>query len=300
MEDFHNLLFWKQNLKQEINGITSQSVIDEDKFNKPSKRTCIRDLNKSEEKSKNLGLKSFLFLVCDGHGGKEAAEFVQVHFFNKIMKHPSIQEEPEKAIMNCFEEIESEFKKFVQEKDLDGLVGTTITFIFIINQILYVANVGDSSAIICTKGISTILTKCHSTNNPEERLRIEQEGGKIVSDRSGVIRLGHPVWNSDYVNIGLTRTIGDLYFKSEEYIAGKKSGLIAIPSIIKRNITPDDQFVLIASDGFWEVLNSNEVSEFVLSNFHLDSFDICKQLVEFSREKGSNENVTVLLIKLDK
>jgi len=51
---------------------------------------------------------------------------------------------------------------------------------------------------------------------------------------------------------------------------------------------------------FWQVLDSNEVSEIVLSNFHLDSFDICKQLVEFSREKGSIENVTVLLIKLDK
>jgi len=129
---------------------------------------------------------------------------------------------------------------------------------------------------------------------------VEQEGGKIVSDRSGVVRLGHPVWNSDYVNIGLTRTIGDLYFKNEEYIADKKSGLNATPSITKRNITPDDQFVLIASDGFWQVLDSNEVSEIVLSNFHLDSFDICKQLVETSREKGCNENVTVLLIKLDK
>jgi len=263
MEDVHSLFFWNQTYTPKLSEITSQSFVDEDKLNKPSKRTCIRDIDKPEEKSEQLNIKASLFLVCDGHGGKEAAEFVQAHFFNKIMGQSSIQEETEDTILKCFDEIESEFKKTVQENDLDGLVGTTVTFVIIINQTLYVANIGDSSASICTKGVSTILTTCHSTNNPDERLRVEQEGGKIVSDRAGVVRLGHPVWNSDYVNVGVTRAIGDFYFKSKEYIAEKKSGLIAIPSITKRKITPDDQFVLVASDGFWEVLNPNEASEIV-------------------------------------
>jgi len=299
MEDVHSLVLWSQFYKPKSDEITSQSFVDEDISNKPSKRTCIRDIGKPEVQGEESDTTASLFLVCDGHGGKEAAEFVQTHFFNKIMEHSSIQEEPEEAIMKCFEEIESDFKKTVQEKDLDGMVGTTVTFAIIINQTLYVANLGDSAASICTKGVSTLLTKCHSTNNPDERLRVEQEGGKIISDRTGVVRLGHPVWNSDYVNIGVTRAIGDFYFKSKEYIAEKQSGLIAIPSITKRKITPDDQFVLIASDGFWEVVDSKEASEIILSNFHMDSFEICKELVELSKVRESKDNVTVLLIKFD-
>jgi len=299
MEDFHSLFFWNQVYEPKRNEITSQSIVDEDNSNRPSKRTCIQDIDKPEEQGNELDLSTSLFLVCDGHGGKEAAEFVQAHFFNKIMKQPSLQDEPEKAIMKCFEEIESDFKKAVQEKDLDGLVGTTVTFAIIINRTLYIANIGDSAASVCTKDVSSLLTKCHSTNNPDERRRVEQDGGNIVSDRTGVVRLGHPVWNSDYVNIGVTRAIGDFYFKSKEFIEDKQSGLIAIPSITKRKITPDDQFVLIASDGFWQVIDSNEASEVVLSNFPKDSFDICKELVELSQERGSKDNVTVLLIKFE-
>jgi len=297
MEDVHSLVLWKQVYKPNLDEKTSQNFLNEDISNKPSKRICIRDIDKSEEQSGKLNTEASMFLVCDGHGGKEAAEVVQAHFFNKIMGQSAILEKPEEAIMKCFEEIESDFKKNVQEKDLDGLVGTTVTFAIIINQILYVANLGDSAASICSKGVSTLLTKCHSTDNADERLRVEQEGGKLVSDRTGVMRLGHPVWNSDYVNIGVTRAIGDFYFKSREYIAEKQSGLIAIPSITKRKITPDDQFVLIASDGFWEVVGFNEASEVVLSNFHMDSFDICKELVELSKERECKDNVTVLLIK---
>jgi len=298
MEDVHKLILWSEMKEQKIEEITLQSSLDSDISFRPSKRVCIREDNPIEN-TEEQATKASLFLVCDGHGGKEAAEYVRTHIFNKIMKQVAIQKTPEEAILSAFEEIESDFKEIVKEKDLDGLVGTTVTIAIIIDSTLYVANTGDSEASICTKGVSTFLTKNHSTNNPDERLRVEQEGGKLISDRTGVTRLGHPVWNPHYVNIGVTRAIGDFYFKSQEYVAEKHSGLSAVPSIIKWELTADDQFVLIASDGFWDVVNPEDAMKVILSNFNLDSSNICKKLVELSKERESKDNVTVLLIKFE-
>ena len=89
----------------------------------------------------------------------------------------------------------------------------------------------------------------HIPSNPVEELRVKEMGGKIVSDSMGNKRLGHPLWNPNFVNIGVTRAIGDYIFKKEEYINKTTSGLIAIPSIKKWKLSVDDDFLIIASDG---------------------------------------------------
>jgi len=237
------------------------------------------------------------FTVCDGHGGVQAADFVNNHLFDNIIACPNFLEDTETAILSGFEQTELAFCKFVKDEEIDGMIGTTVTAVLIIENQLYVANLGDSEAVLCSGGQDYLLTEAHIPSNPQEECRVQQVGGSMVSDKRGTKRLGHPAWNPTLVNIGVTRAIGDYFFKNEEYVGKRQSGLIAVPSIKKWNLTPEDQFLVIASDGFWDVVKHKEAVDYIKRNIELDSDTICKQLLELSSSRRSNDNITVLLIK---
>jgi len=130
--------------------------------------------------------------------------------------------------------------------------------------------------------------------NPKERERIQNEGGIIIESR-----LGHPVWNPAIINIALTRAIGNLYFKSDQYLSGKRSGLISDAEIVKVNVTSDDNFVIMASDGFWDVVTPQEACKYVVQNKGRNASIVCKELTEMALDKASLDNTTVLLINLN-
>jgi len=299
MEDVHRVILWSQSQEDKDEDGSVKRTASDDAENKSE------DLEKSTGESvlqrscrcKNTESKMSFFTVCDGHGGIQAADFVCSHIFNIITSQPCFEKDPEMAISEGFAAIEKAWEKYAQEEGIDGTVGTTVTVALIVDNVLYVANVGDSEAVLCSKGKQKTLTKQHVPSNPEEKERIEKEGGIIISDRTGNCRLGHPVWNSKFINIGVTRAVGDLYFKSTEFVRNKKSGLIAEPSIVRWELTHDDQFMIIASDGFWDVIKPEEATLFVQTTIYLDSNSICRALLELSKSRHSNDNITVLLIK---
>jgi len=304
MEDTHSLRLYK---------VRRDSDSDDER---PHKRQKIEDVKPVEGSSENSPVSAELagsdgeeankpseemrvsfFTVCDGHGGVQAADFVNNHLFDNIISCPNFMEDTEAAVLAGFEQTESAFRQYVKNEDIDGMIGTTVTAVLIIENQLFVANLGDSEAVLCTGGKEVVLTEAHVPSNPDEEMRVRRVGGSIVSDKRGTKRLAHPTWNPTLVNIGVTRAIGDYFFKNEEYVGTKQSGLIALPSIKKWNLTPQDQFLVIASDGFWDVVKPREAIDYVNNNIELDSDTICKQLLELSSSRRSNDNITVLLIK---
>jgi len=245
------------------------------------------------------GEKVSSFAVMDGHGGIQAADYVNSHLFQNITKQPKFMEDTEAAILKGFSDTEEGFAQLASSKDLDGMIGTTVTSVMIVGNTLYVANVGDSEAVLCTKGKEKILTQSHTPNNEKERKRVEEVGGVIVRDRIGNCRLGHPLWNPNFINIGVTRAIGDFYFKDEKYLNSKVSGMTAIPSICSWTLTMEDEFLIVASDGFWDVVSPKEAVEIVLGKINQDSNSICKELTELGEKRKSRDNITVVLIKFN-
>jgi len=242
------------------------------------------------------------FAVYDGHGGTEGSEYARQHLHSNIISHPDLNSDPETAIREGFFATEEGFRrdKCVPNRAIHG-VGTTAVVALILSNtpngesILYVAHVGDSEAILCKKGKPIELTTPHNLKNPKERKRIEEVGGVIWNDR-----LAHPVWNPKFINIGVTRAIGDRYFKDTEYTEGKASGLIAEPEINKVLLTIDDKFILLASDGFWDVVDKQTAIDYILQETNKDKETnmICKELTDMALRKRSLDDTTVLLIKL--
>jgi len=282
MEDFYRIVFFDEpTKKQPIPPLNSEVA---------------SDLNRSSSELESAVAASVermcTLLVCDGHGGTQVAEFCTSrlpHRLNELLRESS--DDPPASLRRAFLDTEAEFFQSITSEKDHG-VGSTATCALILKEKLHVANIGDTEAVICHKGKTIKVTTVHSPDNAEERKRVEACGGVLTHNR-----LGHPVWNPRIMNIAVTRAFGDAYFKLEEYTGGKSSGLIAEPSIHSFDLTPDIEFLLIASDGLWNNVSHEEATKLVLSqkdNSELNT--ICRHLTELARRKGSADNIVVLLV----
>jgi len=103
-----------------------------------------------------------------------------------------------------------------------------------LHNVLYVANVGDTRAVLSKSGQAERMSVDDKCDNIDEQIRIKQSNGLIVMNRVGGV-------------LAVTRAFGDHSLKD--------SGLIAIPHIVKYTLKPFDKFLVIASDGVWDELS---------------------------------------------
>jgi len=274
--------------------ISSSSISNQQEIEKPLSSKGEVSLNCS-----SVPTNYAFFAVYDGHGGPQAADLARNTLHGKIVNHPDFKADPEKAIREAFHQLETQFtvRDCANNRSIHG-VGTTAVVALIATDSsatsLYIAHVGDSEAVMCRNGAPFVLAEPHNLKNPREKERVLACGGKIHKER-----LAHPVWNPGYMNIAVTRAIGDLYFKSEEYTDGKASGLIAEPEINKYELTTEDEFIILASDGFWDVVSKEKAIEFVKK--YPRDYDVnllCKELTDYAINLKTLDDTTVLVVKL--
>ena len=90
----------------------------------------------------------------------------------------------------------------------------------------------------------------HKPDNFEERARIEKAGGFVEDNRVKGI-------------LNLSRSLGDLEYKSDTSLQLKDQMITAMPDIKKEKITSEVQFLILACDGIWDCLSSQEAIDFV-------------------------------------
>lgn len=126
---------------------------------------------------------------------------------------------------------------------------------------LFVGNLGDSRCVLATGdvtggGLAAIqLTEDMKPDNPEEKARIERAKGRVfplVEDPCSM-----RVWlpNEDSPGLAMSRAFGDVMLK--DY------GVICEPQVFHRVLTAEDRFLVLASDGVWDVLSNEEVVSIV-------------------------------------
>ena len=216
----------------------------------------------------------FFFAVYDGHGasGKEAShaanDSIQNYYEKNIKKIKSITSDykKEEFIAYAFENAEEK----LQASGIDySNSGTCCISVFIQRNKAWVANVGDSRCVmgrVTAKEKSAIdLSNDHKPTRPDERARILKAGGKVERFAQDGVPVGpYRVWaDEEGPGIAMTRSMGDLM--------SKKIGLISLPEIEVIELTPSDKFIVIGSDGLWDVMGSTEVVGFVLQHEHKES-----------------------------
>ena len=181
--------------------------------------------------------------------------------------------------------------------DLDiSSSGTTLCSGFILGNILYLINIGDSRAILGTyyssvnKWKTKQLTVVHRPNNPNENRRIMLCNGRIdrakndFGEEVGPYRIYGRDYDSNAQGLTMSRSIGD--------IDSKKYGVIFDPEIFRYELNKNDKVVVIATDGLWEQLKNEEVIDIINEclNKDLKTKETAEILVERARKKFNEQN----------
>ena len=120
------------------------------------------------------------------------------------------------------------------------------------------------------------LTYDHKCSDEKEVERIKKNGGIVFYGRV-------------FGTLMLTRSIGDREMK--------KYGVCSQPFVKIEQIDNDnDKFIVLASDGVWDVVNEDELIN--ICNENLNSNDICKKIIQISKERDTRDNVSCIVIKL--
>uniref|UniRef100_A0A7N0U940 protein-serine/threonine phosphatase n=1 Tax=Kalanchoe fedtschenkoi TaxID=63787 RepID=A0A7N0U940_KALFE len=154
-------------------------------------------------------------------------------------------------------------RELKQQRKIDAYSsGTTAVSIVRQGEMMVIANVGDSRAVLASTGddgslVAVQLTVDFKPNLPQECKRIVESNGRVfcLDDEPGV----HRVWlpHDESPGLAMSRAFGDHCVK--------EFGLISVPEVTQRRITSRDHFVVLATDGVWDVMSNQEAVEIVSS-----------------------------------
>nr|CAD1824788.1 unnamed protein product [Ananas comosus var. bracteatus] len=215
-----------------------------------------------------------LFGVFDGHGGARAAEYVKQHLFSNLIKQPKFISDTKSAIASAYSETDLEFLKSENNENRDA--GSTASTAVLVGDRLLVANVGDSRAVICRGGNAIAVSRDHKPDQTDERQRIEDAGGFVMW--AGTWRVGGV--------LAVSRAFGDRLLK--QYV-------VADPEIKEEVIDGSLEFLILASDGLWDVV-SNEEAVAIVRPIE-DPEQAAKKLLQEAYQRGSADNITCVVVR---
>uniref|UniRef100_A0A1J3H4W9 protein-serine/threonine phosphatase n=1 Tax=Noccaea caerulescens TaxID=107243 RepID=A0A1J3H4W9_NOCCA len=180
-------------------------------------------------------------------------------------------DEDEKLLPKMYQPLKQALLKTCQQMDKELKMHPTIncfcsgtTSVTVIKQgkDLVVGNIGDSRAVLASTDednalIAVQLTIDLKPDLPSESARIQKCKGRVfaLQDEPEVARVWLP--NHDSPGLAMARAFGDFCLK--DY------GLISVPDINYRRLTERDQFIILATDGVWDVLSNKEAVDIVAS-----------------------------------
>jgi len=144
------------------------------------------------------------------------------------------------------------------------------------SRVLYTANAGDARVVLCRTGKALRLSYDHKGSDHSESKRVQEAGGTILNNRvNGVL--------------AVTRALGDAYMK----------GLVTgHPYTTETVLSPRDEFIILACDGLWDVCTDQHAVELIREQ--RDPALAAKVLVDYALKEYSTDNLTVMVVRLDR
>ncbi|KAG9140990.1 hypothetical protein Leryth_012582 [Lithospermum erythrorhizon] len=256
-------------------------------------------------------LTSHFFGVYDGHGGSQVANYcrekihsalaVELNVFNQKSENTSSgdirQLQWEKVFSRCFLKVDDEVGGKI-EPIAPETVGSTAVVAVMSSSHIIVANCGDSRAVLYRGNEVVELSADHKPNREDEYARIEASGGRVIQWN------GHRVFGV----LAMSRSIGDRYLKP---------WIIPDPEVVFVPRVREDEILVLASDGLWDVMTNEEVCELARrrillwhkkngSNLLISrgkgvdpaSQAAAEYLSMLAIQKGSKDNISVIVVDL--
>lgn len=215
-----------------------------------------------------------LFAIYDGHMGDSVPSYLQKHLFANILKEGEFWIDPARSISKAYEKTDQAILSNSSNLWRGG--STAVTAIVINGRRLWVANVGDSRAVLSTGGQAVQMTIDHEPST--ERGSIENKGG-FVSNMPGDV----PRVNGQ---LAVSRAFGDKSLKSH---------LRSDPDIQDTDIGAGSDILILASDGLWKVMSNQEAVD--IARRTKDPLKASKQLIAEALKRESKDDISCVVVR---
>jgi serine/threonine protein phosphatase PrpC len=272
-----------------------------------------------------------LFAVFDGHGGDFTSGYAAENFLKVLAQQPAMKQYAVLAktgvdsrsdvagiqllreALDCvFAELDVQLRDEQQQKNdaIDSkpvLVpndesllasnssqiyehsGSTCVVVLLTPSHVIGCNAGDSRAVLRRAGVTLPLSFDHKPSEVSEKDRITEAGGFVKARRVDG-------------DLAVSRALGDFVYKANEALPANKQKVIPNPDFVvyPRN-SEEDEFIILACDGIWDVASSKQCSDFVqqlLLEGESDLGVICEEALDTCLERNSKDNMTILVVGL--
>ena len=210
------------------------------------------------------------YAIFDGHGGDQVSIYLKDNFDKLLKQHLEGNAEIPDAIYKTFKDIVTSIPKEIS-------IHTGSTAIICIKKvdIIYIANCGDCRAIIDENGKAVQISEDHKPHYEVER--INASGGFITNYPGDVPRVNG--------NLAVSRSVGDFYLFPH---------VTWLPEIYQVVCKPFNKHLVMASDGVWDVMSNQDIINII--NIQGDFNKVCEHIIIHSRIRGSEDNITVIII----
>lgn len=234
------------------------------------------------------------FAVYDGHGGGNVAKFAGKNVHKRLLAEEAYREKRyDEALKRAFLGTDEDLLADPgHTRDPSGC--TAVAALLTHDKKIYVANAGDSRSVISVKGEVKPLSFDHKPSSDTERARIVGAGGYIEYGRVNG-------------NLALSRALGDFEFKKNYSLIPQKQVITADPDVTMHEVTEDDEFLVLACDGIWDCLSSQQVVDFIRlkisegKQLHEIGEEICGHCLAPDTSSGAGigcDNMTILIVAI--
>ena len=271
----------------------------------------------------NLFSQNFnIYGVFDGHGdngqliSKHISDFMNDYYNNKLNYYLNENDKNKlfsekitniflgnhnKIIKNCSSLLDQEINR-INNYDISQS-GSTSVMLYIIDDNLICSNVGDSQCYLFNCSLDDLwtfelLSKQHLASDEQEQKRIIENGGEVhpYYEEDGIFEGPDRIYakNQIYPGLVMSRTIGDLQ--------AKKIGVISEPDIIMKKIENDSKFLIIGSDGLWDVVKPYDIIRMIRPYFNKGDIEgACQALMkkavqQWIKNKEERDDITIIVI----
>ena len=237
--------------------------------------SIIINMSKPKNYTKKYWPKTSFFGIYDGHGGNQCSEFLRDSLHKLILNDQYYPENVELAIKNGFKKAEQNFFNdyALDQNDNNNILdrsGSCAIVILFVDEIIYVANVGDSRALLSENNGSNfvVITEDHKPNNPKEKKRIIKNGGHVYQSQTVINGTEKESLNGQILfgpfrvlpgRLSVSRTIGDIEAKNVKF-GGNPNVIICEPDIFVYDLKKDKiDFFLMGCDGIFDQMSNEEI-----------------------------------------
>lgn len=245
------------------------------------------------------------FAVFDGHCGSGVSMHCAQHLLPTIIQTDEFQRlspsagSPDsaessdeaasiiqKAIHSGFLKLDEEMRQKPEISSGDDKSGSTAVCVLVSPWHVYIANCGDSRAVLCRRGVPAVCTLDHKPTVPAEKERIQRAGGSVMIHRVNG-------------SLAVSRALGDFEYKNVEGRGPTEQLVSPAPEVfIEARNDSEDQFLVLACDGIWDVMSNEDLCTFIHHQMTIsdDLEKVAASVIDHCLFKGSRDNMSIVLV----